>query len=250
MNKKLALVVVLMGALGVSAAQAADVTIFADIGGDVTSWDQAISAGDQFYVKFTTISPLSEVYGYMLQIDYDTAALTAVDSDLANDTESGWDGTLTDSFGGDDYTTYLDGEPVIIDDVAGQAIVSVAVTLPADAQPTYFWAHTIAQVAFTADAAATSADAAITSLGLNDLRGGIVGDLGGAPGEATAEFLKNCGLRADMNNDLIVEWADFGMFASQWQSTGQALLSDYNYDEVVEWADFGTFAGQWQTSCD
>lgn len=56
----------------------------------------------------------------------------------------------------------------------------------------------------------------------------------------------------DFNFDGIVEWADFGVFAANWQWTGPAggyNTADLNCDGIVEWADFGIFASYWQQSC-
>lgn len=62
-------------------------------------------------------------------------------------------------------------------------------------------------------------------------------------------------LEADLNVDCYVEWADFGVFAGQWQQSNcqepdWCSGADMNYDGTVEWADFGVFAGQWQQCTD
>jgi len=225
---------------------AQDVTIFAELGGDVTAWDQPISPGSQFYVTLTSTTPLDQVYGYMLELNYDDSLLTAVDGDTNIDTESQWiagGSPAGVSFGGDDYTTYLDGEPVLVS-TPGQAIVSVAVTLPVDAQPDYPWHHLIAHVAFVADQA-VSGNTPI-NFALNAQRGGVVGT---GIQAASVQFVKSCGLSADLDHDGTVNWADFSVFAGQWLQTGRGLSADLDYSEQVNWGDFSLFAGQWLASC-
>lgn len=55
----------------------------------------------------------------------------------------------------------------------------------------------------------------------------------------------------DLTGDCIVQWADFGIFAAQWQRTDCTSPhwcqgADMNSDGLVEWADFGLFAANWQ----
>jgi len=246
MYAKAMLVAVLGCVLGSGLCLAADVTVFAELGGAVTAWDQPISAGQQFYVKLTSTYPLDQVYGYMIELNYDQNLLTAIDANTAIDNETQWNnnGQPVDvSFGGDAYGTHLDNEPVLVA-TDGQAIVSVAVTLPAAAQPTYPWHHTIAQVAFVADQAI--AGATPIDFALNTQRAGVVGT---GPAAASVEFVKSCGLTADLDHNGTVNWGDFGLFAGQWLATGRGLSADLDYTEAVNWGDFGIFAGQWLASC-
>ncbi len=232
--------------VGVAVCPAADVTIFAELGGDVTAWDQPISAGQQFYVKLTSTYPLDQVYGYMIEINYDKNLLMAVDNNPGIDNESQWIGggsPVDVSFSGDNYGTHLDGEPVLVA-TDGKVIVSVAVTLPAAAQPTYPWHHTIAQVAFIAVQAIATATP--INFALNAQRGGVVGT---GPQAVSVEFVKSCGLTADLDHNGTVNWGDFAVFAGQWLAGGRGLSADLNYSEAVNWGDFAVFAGQWLASC-
>jgi len=232
--------------LGINLCHAADVTVFCELGGQTTGWDQPIPAGSQFHVTLTSSTSLEQVFGYMLELNYDPALLTAVDADPNIDTQSQWQAAGSPagvSFGGDDYTTYLDGQPVLLS-TPGQAIVSVAITLPVDSQPVYPWHHLIAQVAFVAEQDITGPTP--IDFAVNVLRGGVIGTGNQA---ATVQFVKSCGLSADLNHDGTVYWDDFDVFVAQWLTSGRGLVADLNYDQQVNWADFSIFAGQWLVSC-
>lgn len=56
----------------------------------------------------------------------------------------------------------------------------------------------------------------------------------------------------DLNRDCYVEWADFGIFADNWQAGSCASPdwcsgADLDRDGVVVWSDFGIFATGWQS---
>ncbi len=227
-------------------SQAADVTIYCQLGGDITRWDQDIPPGSNFYVTLNATYSLDQVYGYMIEANYDQNLLAAVDNDLDIDNQSQWISAGSPpgvSFGGDAYTTYLDGQPVLVN-TAGTAIVSVAIGLPWGRQPAYGWHHTIAQVAFVANADISGATP--IDFSLNTVRGGVIGT---GPEAASVEFIKSCGLTADLDHNNVVNWGDFSIFAGQWLASGRGLSADLDYSEKVNWADFSVFANQWLANC-
>ncbi len=50
---------------------------------------------------------------------------------------------------------------------------------------------------------------------------------------------------ADINNDRIVNWGDFGVFASYWLAQGQCIPADLDRSKIVNWGDFAIFAANW-----
>jgi len=54
----------------------------------------------------------------------------------------------------------------------------------------------------------------------------------------------------DINEDCVVNWQDFALFAEQWLQTGPDLAGDFNFDQVVNWQDFTLFAENWLKNSD
>ena len=50
---------------------------------------------------------------------------------------------------------------------------------------------------------------------------------------------------ADINNDRIVNWGDFGVFAGYWLEEGLCIPADLNRSSTVNWGDFSIFAANW-----
>jgi len=53
------------------------------------------------------------------------------------------------------------------------------------------------------------------------------------------------GSLADINNDLIVDWGDFSVFASFWLDSGTCVPANLDHSGIVDWGDFSIFAGDW-----
>ena len=53
------------------------------------------------------------------------------------------------------------------------------------------------------------------------------------------------GSLGDINNDLIVDWADFSVFASFWLDSGTCVPANLDHSGMVDWGDFSVFAGDW-----
>jgi len=55
---------------------------------------------------------------------------------------------------------------------------------------------------------------------------------------------------SDLDNNGIVNWADFDIFASFWLDEGEDIPADLNRDQVVNWADHAIFAEDWLWQAD
>ena len=53
------------------------------------------------------------------------------------------------------------------------------------------------------------------------------------------------GSLGDINNDLMVDWADFSIFASFWLDSGTCVPANLDHSGMVDWGDFSVFAGDW-----
>ncbi len=50
---------------------------------------------------------------------------------------------------------------------------------------------------------------------------------------------------ADINNDRIVDWGDFTLFAGYWLAEGECIPADLDRSGTVDWGDFSIFAANW-----